>query len=64
MNANERCETCQFFEARDPLLITSFGILGLCRRYAPTIVIVDNSRSIGFPYVHPQLDWCGEYEQK
>lgn len=45
--ANERCETCRFFEA------TPKGNRGSCRRYPPN--------NNGFTTTYPE-SWCGEYK--
>ena len=54
-----RCATCIFFVPKRPELQTSTqtfslsGILGRCRRHAPTLD--------GYPAVF-QADWCGDHK--
>ena len=53
----ERCETCKFFtpDFREPT--------GICRRYPPTVVVIDHEVDSFLPEVH-KVDWCGEYSEQ
>jgi hypothetical protein len=48
---NLRCDTCMWFVGKEP--INRIGLLGRCRRHAPTLS--------GFPVVYTS-DWCGDHK--
>ena len=59
---DEYCGNCRFGgkEAKNSLIA---GDIRLCRRYPPTVVVIDEEEESYFPEIH-ETDWCGEWQPK
>ena len=60
-NTHEYCGNCRFAGKEE----TDFydGSFRFCKRYPPTVVVIDEKEVFRSPEVHDS-DWCGEWQPK
>ena len=59
---NEKfCGNCRF--AGEEKKDYDDGSFRFCRRYPPTVVVIDEKEVFRFPEVH-DTEWCGEWQPK
>lgn len=54
----ETCASCRFFLLSEPK-----DEAGYCRRFPPTLIVVNDEPSTAFPVVRHD-EWCGEFKRK
>ena len=59
----EFCGNCRFSGKEETDYHYDGAILDCCRRYPPTVVVIDEKEVFRSPEVH-DTDWCGEWLPK